>query len=129
LKAADAHVGILVPAIRRFVEKYHAATGISVEVLANEDLQLNDRLAAEVFQMITEGLSNIRRHTLAHKVVVQVRCDQSDLVLNIRNEISNGTRPQPFTPASINERAMALGGHADVLIDNENATVAVQIPL
>ena len=129
LKAVEAHFGILLPAVRRFAEKYTAATGISVEIVGNENLQLNDRLSAEVFQLITEGLSNIRRHTMAQMAFVEIRCEQDELLLKISNEISNGSGPQLFTPVSITERAVALGGCADVLIGNKNTTVAVRIPL
>lgn len=59
----------LLSAVRRFAGKFTEATGIAVHIRAETDLRVNDRLAAEVFQMVVEGLSNIRRHTSsAHRL-------------------------------------------------------------
>lgn len=130
LKAADARYGVLFPAVRRFAGKYLAATGIHVQITGDEKLQLNDRLAAEAFQMIAEALSNVRRHTSAQKAEVKITCDQRDLILNISNEITDGADATLFRPKSITERAAALGGDTEVYADNSNRTVvAIRIPL
>ena len=130
LKAAEARQGVLFPAVRRFAANYSAATGVSVQILGEEQLQLNDRLAAEAFQMIAEALSNIRRHTSAQNAEVKITCDQRDLILNISNEITDGIDATSFRPKSISERAGALGGRAEVYADNANRTVvAIRIPL
>lgn len=130
IKAADAPQAVLFPAVRRFATKYLTATGIHVQITGDDKLQLNDRLAAEAFQMIAEALSNIRRHTSAQKAEVRITCDQRDLVLNISNEITNGVGATSFRPKSISERAAALGGHTEVYADNSNNTVvAIRIPL
>ena len=65
LKNGGERVDGLVLAIRRFGRKFTAATGIQVQVEVNGELHVNDRLATEVFHIVAEGLSNIRRHTLA----------------------------------------------------------------
>ena len=130
LKAADARHGVLFPAVRRFAAKYLAATGIHVQISGDEKLQLNDRLAAEAFQMIAEALSNVRRHTSAQQAEVKITCDPRDLILSISNEITDGVDASCFRPKSITERATALGGHAAVYADNRNRTVvAIRIPL
>jgi signal transduction histidine kinase len=130
LKAADARQGVLFPAVRRFAGKYLAATGIHVEITGDEKIQLNDRLAAEAFQMIAEALSNVRRHTSAHEAEVKITSDQRNLILNISNEITDGIDATLFRPKSISERAAALGGHTEVYGDNSNRTVvAIRIPL
>ena len=130
LKAADARHGVLFPAVQRFAGKYLAATGIHVQITGDEELQLNDRLAAEAFQMIAEALSNVRRHTSAQQAEVKITCDQRDLILHISNEITNGIGATLFRPKSITERASALGGNTEVYADNSNRTVvAIRIPL
>src|SRR5262249_11923154 len=58
LRTSEPHQNILLPALRRFVSKFSAATRIDVEIKANSELSLNDRLAGELFQIVTEGLSN-----------------------------------------------------------------------
>lgn len=130
LKAAEGRDGVLFPAVRRFVENYSAATAINVRLIGDENLQLNDRLAAEAFQMIAEALSNVRRHTAAQQVEVHIACDHRDLIINISNETMNGHEATAFRPKSISERAAALGGRMEVYADDASRTVvAIRIPL
>lgn len=129
LKAGEARVGVLLPAVRRFASKYSGATGISVQVTGIDELPLNDRLAGEAFQMVVEGLSNVRRHTNARNAEIEVTCDETDLILRIMNDNPNGAAKESFQPGSIKERATALGGGARVYIDNGRTVVDVRIPL
>jgi len=46
--------------LRQLGQRFAKATGIAVPVEAAGDLALNDRLTAEVLQIIAEGLSNVR---------------------------------------------------------------------
>src|SRR5262249_29916464 len=102
----------LLPAVQRFARKFAEATGISVHVEAKTALPVHDRLAAEVFQMVAEGLSNVRRHTRSAQATVTLACDNEHLCLSIANDTTPGTVPVSFTPHSIAERAVALGGYA-----------------
>ncbi len=116
--------------IRRFAEKFAAVTGITVEVEAAADIPCNERLGTEVFQMIAEGLSNIRRHTQAEHATVGLMRQNGHLVLRVENEREPGTPPPSFTPRSISERAAALGGYARVeQAANARTAVVVTIPL
>ena len=81
----------LLTSVRRFAEKYAEATGIAVRVEADQNTQMNDRLAAEAFQMIAEALSNIRRHTQAREAIIKVVCSDNHLLLRIENDNSEGT--------------------------------------
>src|SRR5215510_11418837 len=102
--------GGLLPTVRRFTTKFAEATGIAVQVEAPPTLPVHDRLAAEVFQMVAEGLSNVRRHTRSGQARVTLRGSAQHLHLRIANDVVPGGEPQPFTPRSITERATALGG-------------------
>ncbi len=129
LKGRAEHDGDLVGAVRRFAGKFSYATGISVEIVAAEDLTVNDRLSAEAIQIVSEGLSNIRRHTESMRARVCLACDENQLMLRIANT-GNGHAPEPFVPRSITERAEALGGRSNVeLSANGESTVVVEIPL
>lgn len=120
----------LVPAVRRFAAKFVEATGILVQVEAETTLPVNDRLAAEVFQMVAEGLSNVRRHTQSACAWVHLACDNDHLIVGIANDLAGGRAPTPFTPRSITARAEALGGKAMVTCPSEGRTVVtVHIPL
>lgn len=122
--------GSLLPAVRRFAGKFSEATGIAVHVEAGADLCVNDRLAAEVFQMVAEGLSNVRRYTGSMRATVGLACDDSHLVLRVGNDVTAGSAPVSFVPRSIMERAAALGGRGHVEWTGSGDTVVVvDIPL
>ncbi len=129
LKASERHDTMLVPAIRRFASKFSAATGIAVDVKTTKEIGVKDRLAAEIFQMVTEGFSNIRRHTHSPRAEVELDYRKGVFVLKIKNVNDNGTRAT-FHPRSLAERAAALGGQLKVYADDTNQTVvSIQIPL
>ena len=129
LKASERHDTMLLPAIRRFASKFSAATGIAVEVKATKEIGVKDRLAAEIFQMVTEGFSNIRRHTHSPLAEAELDYRKGQIILNIKNANENGTSAN-FHPRSLAERAAALGGQLEVYTDDENRTVvSIQLPL
>ncbi|MGE3536482.1 MAG: GAF domain-containing sensor histidine kinase [Candidatus Tectimicrobiota bacterium] len=120
----------LLLAVRRFAGKFAEATGIAVQVDAATPLAVNDRLAAEVFHIVEEGLSNVRRHTRSVQATVQLTCHDEHFSLRIANDLPAGTLPQTFTPRSITERAAALGGSVQVFSSMLTGTVVlVAIPL
>jgi signal transduction histidine kinase len=126
--------GSLLPALKRFAEKFSIMTGIRVEIQGHGTLSLGDRLSAEVFQMATEALSNIRRHTGANCAEVDVTQLDRTLRLRVKNVHDKDQALTPFTPRSITERAHALGGQAwveqDTSLDGTAFTaVSVEIPL
>jgi signal transduction histidine kinase len=105
----------LVTAVKRQAERLERFYGMRVEVKGAISPQLQGRLAAEAFQIISEGLSNILRHTRARSAFVTILCEESQLLLEIGNDLNPGEAPAPeFTPRSINERAKMLGGRTFV---------------
>jgi signal transduction histidine kinase len=139
LRAGEERRDVLLPAIERFTSRFSSVTGIKVDVNAHGKIEINDRLAAELFQMVTEGLSNVRRHALCNDAQVDLTCRNGKFVLQIKNprppvtqfETDDGHDHQRlFTPKSISERASMLGGKTAVTIDKQNHTVvSVTIPL
>ncbi len=121
------------------MSRFTSVTGIRVEINARGKIEINDRLAAELFQMVTEGLSNVRRHALCNDAAVDLSCRNGRFQLQIRNprppinpfDPEDGHDHQRlFTPKSISERAAMLGGKTVVRIDKNNYTVvSVTIPL
>jgi signal transduction histidine kinase len=65
LEAPAASGSELIASLRRFVSKFSDATGIRVQLMIPATIAMSDRLAAEAFQIVEEGLSNVRRHTAA----------------------------------------------------------------
>lgn len=129
LRGSGGRESHLVPSVKRFAAKFANATGINVSIEAKPDMHFNDRLAAEVFQMVAEGLSNIRRHTRATSANIVLRRHRDHLILRIENDTA-GTEAITFKPRSLTERATALGGRARVeQNDGTCSAVVIEIPL
>jgi signal transduction histidine kinase len=126
LRHGSSGESILLPAVRRFGNTIGEATGIAVHVEAGDNLHVNDRLAAEVFQMVTEGLSNIRRHTNSTQATIGLTCCNDHLILRMENA---SAAPASFTPRSLTERATALGGLTRVEWTAGSTAVIIDIPL
>lgn len=130
LRRGESPRDIFLPAVRRFASRFSEATGLNVEVNASADLPIYDRLAAELFQMIEEGLSNVRRHSTSTYARVEIDVKDGNLEMRLRNERVRRLGEASFTPVSISERAAALGGQTLVYTDkNFDTVVCVQIPL
>jgi signal transduction histidine kinase len=142
LRASDERMDILLPAIERYAERFSVVTGIKVDVAADGKIKVNDRLAAELFQIVAEGLSNVRRHAFCRDARVEISCKESLLLLQIKNSRPrSGITPdgergdghdgiKSFRPHSIAERAASLGGDTQVFVDEKDYTVvSVGIPL
>jgi signal transduction histidine kinase len=140
LRAGEEKMDVLLPAIQRFAERFSVVTGIKVDVEAHGKVKVNDRLAAELFQIVAEGLSNVRRHAFCRDARVEISCKNSSLLLQIKNsrprpnpelELGDGNENvKTFRPHSIAERAASLGGDTRVFVDDKNYTVvSVGIPL
>jgi signal transduction histidine kinase len=129
LHTGSERAGSLLPGVRRFAERFSAATGIRVLVAADGDLRLNDRLSAEVFQMVAEGLSNVRRHTPTEEATVVLQRQGDRLRVCIENPVGQEGPPPPFTPRSLTERAQTLGGQAHIEQPGDRTSVVIEIPL
>ena len=142
LRASEERTDVLLPAIERYAERFSMVTGINVDVEAYGKVKVNDRLAAELFQIVAEGLSNIRRHAFCRDARVEISCKETLLLLQIKNSRprsggnSDGERGEgnesnrSFRPHSIAERAASLGGETQVYVDDKDYTVvSVGIPL
>lgn len=119
----------LVSAIRQQAKKTGEFYGIEIEVFAENEIRVSDRLSAEIYQIVSEGLSNIKRHTNSNYALISIQSDDKNLKLEIRNEFSASNGAVKFTPKSITGRAEAIGGQALVETQNNMTKVSVVIPL
>ncbi len=130
LKFGEGSNGGFVEGLQRFAARFYEATGIEVAVKAAEGFHVNDRLAAEVFSMLEEALSNIRRHTHALRCSIELKTAGERLVALVENETGTEGPPVPFVPRSISERAASLQGTVMVRTpENGNTAVLIEIPL
>jgi signal transduction histidine kinase len=116
------------PAIRRFAREFRRLTGIDVEVKGPVDLTVSERVSEQLFGMIAEALSNIRRHTTSIRAAIVVERVGDTIEFRVENDVNDGEAP-PFTPKSLGEHAEALGGKLHVRRTPVTTAVVLSIPL
>jgi signal transduction histidine kinase len=120
----------LVSAVRDQASHYHRFYGIEVDVRCEADLMVSSQLAGAALQIVSEGLSNVLRHSKAKQAFVAMRNEGHRLLLEIANENPDPDAPPEFTPRSIAARTRSLGGTCMVEWDPLGYTmVRVAIPL
>ncbi|MGH9842144.1 MAG: sensor histidine kinase [Blastocatellia bacterium] len=130
LREGHGREGEILLAIRRFATTFSEVTGIEVQVRAESEIRIADRLADEAFQIVVEGLSNIRRHTQSRRAAIELFHSTGCFRVVIENEGETDATFTPFLPRSIDERAAALGGEVRVEQDTRgNTRVSVEIPI
>ncbi len=127
LRSSGARGETLLDALKRFSRRFGELTGIEIELQVAGDFQISDRLAGETFQLVVEGLSNVRRHSRADRASVRLAQPDGWLVIEIANPCEEVQKP--FVPRSISERAESLGGHSHVQIEPAERTIVhIEIP-
>lgn len=127
---SDQRSNVLTSSVERHAKQLGEFYGIAVDVKIATTANINERLAAEIFQIVREGLSNIKRHTNSAAARLRMSSLNGDIVLDIENDSSAGETRSTFTPRSITERAIALGGRVSVnASDGRSTTVSVVIPM
>ncbi len=131
LSSTVQHDGPFLANVQRLTEEFTATTGIAVILKSGQDFPLNDRLATEAFQMISEGLSNIRRHTEASEATIEIDSCPKSFNLRIANNGRNGNgATRKFVPKSITSRAASLGGVVDIeLFPHGKTVLSIGIPM
>jgi len=131
LRNGKARANSLIDALLRYASRFESVTGIRVRVINRlEAGAINDRLAAEIFQMTTEALSNVQRHTSAISVSLNLESNASGSVtIYIENETTGELAARSFIPKSITERSRSLGGQTRVSNEKGRTVVRIEIPL
>ncbi len=128
-ETGDTKGSVFIQAVKQQALKLRKYYDINVNVEAADGFHINDRLAAEVFQIVSEGLSNIKRHTKAKNAMIRLRQDAKKLFLEIENDIGDSGAALNFLPKSIAGRAESLGGAARVERLADYTKISVEIPL
>jgi signal transduction histidine kinase len=120
----------LLSAVHEQAERFNRFYGVEVDVQSDADMQVGAQVAAEAFRIISEGLSNVLRHTSARRAFVRLHTREGWLQLAIGNESAHaGGTPRSFIPRSISERAVSLGGTSFVENSEDGHTIVhVSIP-
>lgn len=117
----------LLPAVRRQARRFQRLFGIQVHLEVPAELPTSRALADAVFHMTNEAMNNVRKHTTARQVWVQLRRRGDLLELAVRDD---GRTPEPFIPASLSQRTRELGGTLAVAIETGAYTeLRITVPL
>lgn len=132
LKEGDEPGASFMSAVRRFAAQFAESYDLDVQVESKGQVELNDRLAAELIRLVHEGLSNIRKHTEASysKITVERAASALRLWIENNNPQANGEGSAAFVPRSITERTEELGGRVSIEQRLDGYTVVkIEIPL
>lgn len=127
--AVAAAVHSIAPQLKEQAEQLRRQWGAAIDIEVEEGLRVGNRLGAAVLQVVREGVNNIGKHVRTPSGRICVRRVDERIQIHIENP--HGDVPQAaFQPASITERARALGGSAAVQLGEPGKTaVFVQIPV
>lgn len=126
----------LEPALRRYIEDFHAFTGIKCEVLtAGAPHRLPAEAEIGIYRIVQEALQNVSAHSAARHAQVTLNYAPQQLTLTVRDDGCGFTvvdeRPgNHFGLLGMRERAESLGGQFQV--ESQLAigtTVRVLIPV
>ncbi|HVN79949.1 MAG TPA: GAF domain-containing sensor histidine kinase [Terriglobia bacterium] len=125
----------LLEAVQKLADSVEKESGLAVQVSFDpSQLTLPQGLSTELYQIIHEGLTNVRKHAEARKVTVCLNQGETCLLLSITDdgkgfpEAPTGSGI-PRTPWSIAERARSLSGTLTVnSVPGHGSTLQIQIP-
>lgn len=124
---ADDTIGL---ALRRQAKRFSELFGIAVSVSCPDDLPISRKLASAIFPIVSEALTNIRRHTNAMRADIELGVQADTYVLRISNAHGDAVAPPAqFVPRAIVERAESLHGCAEVDLQRPGFTdLIISIP-
>jgi len=128
----------LVEALRGYVQEFEKENGLSVNLcIEPEKLDLPRKVSSEIYQIIHEGLTNIKKHAAARQVLIKLNRDDTAASLMISDDGCGfppkaGLRGKPVSgqPWSIYERTRALSG--SLIVESspgKGSTLHIRIPI
>ncbi|MBI3596235.1 MAG: GAF domain-containing protein [Nitrospirae bacterium] len=128
----------LEPALRKYCQDFGARTGIQTELIGDTDLPLLEpSVRTQIFRMIQESLSNVRKHARARKATVTVRSTSSGLQISVQDNgdgfdlrTTEDSAQQRMGLSIMKERAANLGGTVRIsTAAGQGTSVRIDIPL
>ncbi len=109
----------IVSALEWLVEQFRSNNDVACQLHVDESrIQLDEARAIELFRIVQESLTNVRRHARATRVDIALVTDGEYYVLEVRDNGCgfdvNQPKRQSFGLVGIRERALKLDGTADI---------------
>jgi signal transduction histidine kinase len=128
-RSRDVHPAQLTATIDGVVWQFNRSCGISAACLMPPEdvaITLPHRVCSELVSIVREALNNVRRHSGAGNVVVELNCESARFVLSITDDGRGitGTRP----PAVVCERVAAIGSQVRLVPVPRGTRLVVTIP-
>lgn len=125
----------LMPAVEWLVQNFTQRTGVTCELEADEDLELEEPYATAVFRIVQESLVNVAKHSKAKRVKVVMDLDGPEMLLSVQDDgvgfsPAAGRKPNSLGLAGLRERARLLKGTISLQSQPGSGTrVEARIPI
>jgi PAS domain S-box-containing protein len=126
----------LIDALKWQVDEFNDKPGIKCKFNHNcAEIKFNNDITTAVFRIIQEALTNVRRHSGAKTVSIDMFCDEDNLSLSIKDDgigiaDFNDVKNKSFGLLGIRERAIILGGNLKIMSKPDEGTeLVVNVPL
>jgi PAS domain S-box-containing protein len=123
-------------AVQWQAKEFERRTGITCEVnIDHDEFDLGELRATALFRVVQESLTNIIRHSHAHRVQIDIKRNDGQLYMKIADDgvgidLNSPRKEKAFGLIGIEERIVALGGtFAVVSRSGEGMTIVLSIPL
>lgn len=126
-------------AIRETVEHFERDSGITAELRCGDLAFIEDDTAAEMLQVIREALNNVRKHSKASRVSIQIESVSDEIEISVDDDGTGFPFGGSYSldeleilrigPRSIKRRVRTLGG--DLTLQSkptEGASLSIRIP-
>jgi NarL family two-component system sensor histidine kinase YdfH len=110
----------LLLALEREIERFRATTSISCSADLSALAVVPVNLCEHVLRAITEGLTNVARHSQAHQVWICAQCAETMLTIEVRDDgigfesSAAVTQQGHYGLLGLRERARLVGGYLDI---------------
>jgi signal transduction histidine kinase len=137
LRAAGEEARPLAEALRDYSERWEDQTGIAVQLKLQADPELPPGVQTQLLRITQEALANVRKHSAAKEVTVQLTKEGPYLQLLVRDNgcgfdvgAQADAKKPSFGLTSMRERASSIGAELCVESEpNRGTTVQVRLPL
>jgi len=116
--------------VRTLLTRFERSTGIRSKLRVSSDWpsRLSAGTAHNLYRIVEEALNNVRLHSGAGRVDVQLGASGDGVVLTVRDDgrglpASDGVRRQGMGMMGMRERAVLLGGELDVISNGSGGTI------
>jgi signal transduction histidine kinase len=125
----------LVPALRTHAESVESASGLCIEVDADDLPDLPAELKEDLYRVVQEALHNVVKHAGATQATVRLRVQPAGTVVvevcdnGAGMRATGGQRADALGLTSMKERAQRWGGTMEIDSSDRGCLVRVQVPV